>query len=680
MSLHKRNLILSFLTILSLILANMASAYALIPTPRLKPQAPNYSNHLSDSDARLFKSALRAAKARRWQTLASNRNLLSDQTAKDTLIWIRAQRDNNIRFEDVRYVMHNLGDWPRMTSIRSKAEARLFDNPRSANETLNWFNGLDPVSGEGRVALARAYFKRGDVQNGKKWIKSAWRSSRLTRDRQKRVYREFKSHLTKEDHDARADYLIWLGSRHFSKVDGLLSLMTPSQRALATARVRVIANRRGMDAAINAIPRSLRSDPGILFARANWRRRKKTKEYALPVYLSMDTPSLNETGREKIWKEKKIMIYWLIGKKEFSDAYKLTLNHGLTQGAEFAEAEFLAGWLSLTKLGQAQRAAEHFETLRNGVTFPVSLARANYWKAKALERLGGGDARTYYSYAAQYQNTFYGQLAGNELDGQFSTISLAPEITNINQVSAFESDPRIRAMHLLGEAQNETYFTQFSFHMDDEVSSLAHLSLLSQLGRTYGFLRPSVRAAKQASRFQSMLTQSGYPVIETINALPASYDRPFVFAIARQESEFNNQAVSSAKAYGMMQMINSTARATARRHRIPYSRARLTTDIDYSAKLGALHLQDLLKDFKGSYIMAAAGYNAGPHRVKRWVKDFGDPRTGAINAVDWIESIPFTETRNYVQRVMENMQVYKARLNGDQHINQIYTDITSGRP
>ncbi len=670
----------SILIVFSVFLASFSSANALTPTPRLKPPAPNYSNHLSDTDARLFKSGLKAAKARKWQTVAANHKKLSDQTAKDILIWIRAQRDNNARFEEVRYVMHNLGDWPRMTSIRSKAEARLFDRPRSPSETIGWFNGLEPVSGEGRIALARAYFKLGDRQNGVKWVKSAWRSSRLTRDRQKQVFKEFKSYLSKDDHDARADYLIWLGSRHFSKVDGLLSLMSPPQRALATARVRVIANRRGMDSAVNAVPRSLRRDPGLLFARANWRRRKKSKEYALPVYLSMDTPSLNEKGREKIWKEKKLMTYWLIGEKNFADAYKLTLNHGLTSGAEFAESEFLAGWLSLTKLGQAQRAFEHFDTLSNGVTFPVSLARANYWKAKASERIGDGNERTYYSNAAQYQNTFYGQLAANELDQQFSTISLIPEVTNINQAAAFEADPRVRAMYLLGEAQNEKYFTQFSFHMDDEVEGLPQLSLLSQMGRNFGFIRASVRAAKQASRFQSMLTQSGYPVIETISSLPARYDRPFVFAIARQESEFNNRAVSSANAYGMMQMINSTARATARRHGIPYSKSRLTADIDYSARLGALHLQDLLKDFKGSYIMAAAGYNAGPHRVKRWVKAYGDPRTSAISAVDWIESIPFTETRNYVQRVMENMQVYKARLNGDQHPNQLYSDITRGRP
>jgi len=666
--------------IASLCLSLLAFQYALakVPSPRIKPTPPNLSQHLSDRDAKLFRNGLRAAKVRKWQTVANSHKRLNDQTAKDILIWVRALRDPQARIEEMTYVTQTLSDWPRMTTIRAKAEARLFDRPLSAQATLNWFQGEDPVSGEGRIALARAYFKLGDKASGQKWLKDAWRDSRLTRDRQKRVYKEFKAHLSRADHAARADHLIWLGRRHFSKVDGLLSLMSPQERAVAYARMRVATNRSGMDAAVNAVPRTYRKNTGLLFERARWRRRKKSKEYALPVYLSIDTPPTDDGGKKRLWTEKKIMIYWAIGEKKFSDAYALTQNHGLKRGSEFAEAEFLAGWLALTKLNRANDAARHFETLYNGVTFPVSLSRASYWQARASERLGTGNVSAHYTQAAQFPNTYYGQLAAEKLDGQFSTLTLPPEITDKALSLAFESDQRVRAMHLLGEAHNERFFTNFAFHMDDEVTDLRELTLLSTMARSYGFMRPAIRAAKQASRFQSMLTQSGYPVIESINALPKKYDRPFVFAIARQESEFNYKAVSSAKAYGMMQMINGTARATARRHRIPYSRTRMTTDIDYSAKLGALHLQDLLKDFNGSYIMAAAGYNAGAHRVRQWIKAYGDPRKGDISPIDWIESLPFTETRNYVQRVMENMQVYKARLNGDQHPNEIYIDLTKG--
>jgi len=234
-------------------------------------------------------------------------------------------------------------------------------------------------------------------------------------------------------------------------------------------------------------------------------------------------------------------------------------------------------------------------------------------------------------------------------------------------------------MHLLGEAGEERYFTAFAFHLDDVLSDQRELTLLSQISKDYGYMRPSLRAAKQASsRFQSMLTDSGYPMVEAIQSLPAQFDIPFVYAIARQESEFDHKVISSAKAYGMMQMINSTAKYTARKHRIPYSRAKLTTDREYSAKLGAHHLHDLLDQFDGSYVLAAAGYNAGPHRSKQWIKAYGDPRTGEIDPIDWVESIPFSETRNYIQRVMENMQVYRARLNGNQAENQIHKDLNQG--
>ena len=191
-------------------------------------------------------------------------------------------------------------------------------------------------------------------------------------------------------------------------------------------------------------------------------------------------------------------------------------------------------------------------------------------------------------------------------------------------------------------------------------------------------MRPSLRAAKQAGRFQAMLTDSGYPTVAAIDALPNNFNIPFVYAIARQESEFEPNVTSHANAHGMMQMINSTAKATARKHRIPYSKSRLNADADYSAKLGAHHLHDLLEMWDGSYILAAVSYNAGPHRAKSWIKTYGDPRSGEIDPIDWVEKIPFSETRNYVQRVMENLQVYRARLNNNQAPNQLEQDLRFG--
>ncbi len=670
-------IIIGFFSIFFSLLASLA--YAAKPTPRLKPPVPNVSEYLSDSDARQFRDGVAAAKGRKWARLDNSIARLRDPIAKDTLRWLAATRNPHAELSDLTYVTQNLSDWPRMTSIRAKAEAKLFDSPVSASSAINWFAGNEPVSGEGRMVLARAHYAQGNTQSGDLWLKLAWRESKLTRDRQKEVFKSFRQRLTQADHAARVDHLIWLGKTHFPKAEALIPHMDKANGALTNARIRVAANRSGMDAAIKAVPASLRNDPSLLYERARWRRKKKTKTYALPVYLQINRPTATEHGKKKIWNEKRIMMRWAIEEKRYKEAYQLSLNHGLSRGAEFAEAEFSAGWLALTYLGQPRKAAQHFDTLRNGVSTPVSLARASYWQARAAERLGNGDAELYYAEASSYPNTYYGQLAADKVSsGGISLVSLPIETDTSAIQSGFEGDIRVRAMRLLGEVREERYFSQFAFHLDDELSNTQELSLLSQLSKDYGYMRPSLRAAKQASRFQSMLTESGYPIVEEIESLSPQFDKEFVYAIARQESEFAGNAISSAKAYGIMQMINGTAKATARKHRIPYSRSRMTADKDYSVKLGAHHLNDLLEQFDGSYILAAAGYNAGPHRSKQWIKAYGDPRTGEVDPIDWVESIPFSETRNYVQRVLENMNVYRARRNGDSHPNLIYQDLTRG--
>lgn len=664
--------------ILAVLCLSLGNAQADVPTPRIKPPAPKLSTILNSNDAKEFKSALSQADRRRWTSFETHRNRVQDSVAKDVLYWIQAMKDPNVDTSDLTYVVHNLSDWPRMTDIQAKAEYRLFDKPMDASKTLSWFSGREPVTGEGRIVLANAYYANGDTANGDKWLRYAWHESKLTRDRQKSVFRKHKSRLTPEDHAIRADYLIWQGTAHFSKVDGLLSLMPSGERAVATARMRLLRNSSGIDSAIKRVPASLQNDTGLLYARGQWRRRKRSKDYALETFLQIIQPPTSEKGQERLWRERKIMTYWAIEEKKYGEAYRLTRNHGMNRGAGFAEAEFLGGWLALTRLKKPALAAQHFQTLRDGVSTPVSLSRGSYWLGRAYEAQNSGEAQIHYADAARFANTYYGLLAADKLNPGNSLNSLPEEPLLPMEFSSLHQDRRIAAMTLLAETKEDHFYTLFSFHMDDDVGSLEDLSYLARLSARYSKMRPSVRAAKQASRFQSMLTESGYPLPMSIMNLPEKFDKPFVLAIARQESEFNNTAVSSAKAYGMMQMINATASATARKHRITYSRSRLTTDIDYSANLGALHLHDLLRDFDGSYILAAAAYNAGPSRAKQWIREYGDPRTGDIDPVDWVESVPFSETRNYIQRVMENMQVYQSRLNSNSSTNRLPHKLIKG--
>ncbi len=657
------------------------NAFATTPIPRLKPAEPAISAYMTDSDARQFRKGVKAATARSWSQVERSIGSVNDPVAKDVLRWLRASNDRNVPISTLEYVHLNLSDWPRMTRVRAEAERRMFKENWDSSRVLRWFGGQsEPVTGEGRAALARAYFANGDQANGDKYLRLAWRESRLTRDIQKKLFGTYGKRLTKEDHAARADHLIWSGYRHFSSARALLPHMGKTDRALLDARMKLNRNASGINTAINAIPKSNLSDPNFLYERARWRRRKKTKSYALPIYMSARTAPASEIGKKEMWREKRLMAYWAISEKKFKEAYQLSLHHGFDRGTEFAEAEFLAGWLALTELRDPDRALRHFTKLRDGVGSPISLARAHYWVGRAQEFAGNAAATQSYRLAAQYPNTYYGILAGSKADGRSHRVTLPPEFITDQDKSEFIADNRVRALHLLGETGEQRFFSQMSYHLDDEVDSLSKLSLLSELAEDYGFMRPSLRAAKQAGRFQGMLTESGYPMVTAIDALPKQkFEEAFVYAIARQESEFATNAVSSAKAYGMMQMINSTARATARKHGIKYDLNRLSSDGDYAANMGALHLNDLLKQWDGSYILAAVSYNAGPHRAKTWIKTFGDPRLESVDAIDWVEKIPFSETRNYVMRVMENMQVYRARLNNDSTVNRLEQDLKLGQ-
>ena len=663
---------------LSFVLATNIASAANIPTPRVKPEAPNTSATLSKRDAANFRQGMRAADNRQWESVEKYHHRLDDTTAKRVLRWRQAADDPYVSFSILTDVVQNQSDWPRMTNIRAKAEAHLFDRPLSPDEAINWFMGAEPVSGEGRGALAHAYYKRGQDDIAGRWLRSAWRDSRLTRDRQKRLFSRYKSKLTPEDHAARADHLVWQGRRLYPSAGGLLSLMNRTDRALLDARMRVGANRSGMDKAINAVPSSHVNDTGLLYERARWRRRKRTETYALPVYLKITTPPHSEKGKVRLWKDKKYMIFWALKQKKYADAYQLTLHHGMTSGEHFADAEFLAGWISLTKLDNPAQALTHFTNLKNGVSLPVSSGRAGYWQGRAADEMGDASATTYFAEAAKYPNVFYSQLASEKLAQGYAYISLPPEDDGSLVSSEFEGQELIRALRMIGETQSERTYNQFSFHLDDRLDDVREITLLAGLGKQYGYMKPSVRAAKQAGRLEAMLTESGYPMPEIITNLGNEYDIPFVLAIARQESEFNTRARSHAKAYGMMQMINATAKTTARRAKIPYRKSWLIGDPEYAAKLGATHLNELLTTYDGSYILSAAAYNAGPRRVNIWIKDYGDPRTGAIDPIDWLESIPYSETRNYVQRVMENLEVYRARLNGNQTQLRLVHDLTAG--
>ena len=645
-----------------------------LPEPRIKPPNAEAANRvLQGAEFTAFKSALAAGDVGDWRTQTRQSQLVKDATAQNVLAWQRALGDTQVDWPTLSHVVTTLGDWPRMTAIQAKAERRLLDDaPLSASEIVVWFAGREPVSGEGRIALADALYATGQPDRALQYLKLAWRDARLTRDLQRDVFSRHGSKLSAADHAARVDHLIWQGTSQYAKAKALLPYISEGERALHTARMALRERRPNVTALINAVPADLRDSPELNFERARWRRQRlKDRDSALEALLGVDAPVTDEDGRDDVWREKRLMIYWLIGEGRYDEAYTLTENNGLKSGLGFQEAEFLGGWLALSRLGQPDVAETRFRTLYNGVSRSVSKARGAYWTARALEAQGK-DAKPFYDAASAFQNTYYGQL-GSVKAGR-GEIALPPDPADPGI-----TDARLKAIKLLGEAGELGLVETFSFRADDDLATLPELSSLARVAAQQGSLKASVRASKQAARFGQMLTETGYPMPLSIVTLDRNrFDIPFTLAIARQESEFDPGAVSSARAYGLMQMIDSTARATARKHGLRYDRGRMLADESYAARMGSLHLNDLLDRYNGSYIMSAAAYNAGPTRVRQWVESFGDPRTSEIDPIDWVESIPFSETRNYVQRVMENMQVYRARLSGNRTDNRIVQALNAG--
>jgi soluble lytic murein transglycosylase len=433
---------------------------------------------------------------------------------------------------------------------------------------------------------------------------------------------------------------------------------------------------------VDAVPGSHADDIGLVFDRGQYRRRMGAPEDALPLMASIDARNAPLSARAAIFTERRLYVSRALRNGNARQAYALVSNHGLTSGEAFADAEWMSGWLMLRFLDDPQRAAEHFTHLSQNVSSPVSLSRALYWRAKAERARGrNSEADALFEQASRFNFTFYGQLAASEC-GRNNVIDF-PDTSRVSEEARvrFYNRELVQALRLMAEVGAQRDFESIAFYLDDTLDDPMELELLSTMARDQGYNRTALRSAK-AGLFRSVVAaNAAYPTMALPEAVSSS-GRPepaLVHAIIRQESEFDTSAISSANARGLMQLIPSTARLQANRVGLAYERAALTNDPTYNVILGSSHLADLVDDFGGSYVLAIASYNAGAGNTQNWIDDWGDPRSSSVDAVDWIELIPFSETRNYVQRVMENLQVYRHRLSGEPARVQLAEDLRRGR-
>jgi soluble lytic murein transglycosylase len=630
-------------------------------TPLDTPAPPHTLSHaLSDRDVTLFRQAIDAAKRANVNDARAAIAGISDPLARKTATWVLVDcAADSIGFFEADNARRELAGWPRAARRQAAAERLLETSGKTPQQTLDWFAGAEPATAQGAMALASAYRGLGRPQDAAALIRHWWRDKSFEAEPQRAMLARFADVLTLDDHVRRADILLY-GSQGPAARE-MVALLPADKQDAARARLALRAEARDANELVSALSPEAASTPGVVFERAAYLRRKGLDNLALAQVQNFPHEVTTPDQADRIWDERRHLVLTALRNGDPRAAYAAAADSGLTVGADAADAEFSAGWIALTKLKDPAKAAVHFAAVERIGTSPITRGRALYWEGRAAEARGDKAASAdFYARAAQYYSCFYGMLAAEKL-GQRLTLPGDPVITPQARAT-FEGREAVQATRLLFDYGQRDLFRSFVLSLDDILPTVEDEAQLIDLARNYGEMDVSMRAGRAAAQRGFILPQRAYP-IRNLPEIGGAAEPALVLAITRQESGFDPNVRSGAGARGMMQLMPSTASILARRMGVSYSPGRLD-EPDYNMRLGSTYLGQLVSQFSGSYVMAAAGYNAGPGRPTQWTSFCGDPRGGGTDAVDFIECIPFSETRNYVMRVMENMQIYRAKLNG----------------
>jgi soluble lytic murein transglycosylase len=629
----------------------------------------------SQADIDGLENVIELARKHRAADATQTAAAISDPVARKLAEWIILRSDDNgASVERYRAFISANPSWPSQTFLRRRLEAALWDDRRDDATVWAWFENESPISVKGKFSLARAMIARGDRANAERLVRDAWRNDPMSEDTESAALDLFGALLTPGDHKARMDLLLY-GSEQDAALRAAKRLGA-NHVALAKARIAAYKKAANTRALLEAVPHELHGDPGYIFSKIQLLRREE--KFAEAAQLMMSAPK--DPGRlynlDEWWIERRLMSRKMLDMGEPRTAYLIARDAALpTRDIYKTEQEFTAGWIALRFLGDPVTAARHFARIGVGSVNPTTLARAGYWQGRAAEAAGRSqDARAAYTAAAAQSTSYYGQLARAKLG--------LPQIA-LNGVPAgrsrgIERLEVVRAVQLL-------------YHLDEREIAIPIFADMGENGDADALVGLGELAARHADA-RSMLLMGkaalnrglpfdfyAYPVtgIPPFKSIGPEVEQSIMFAIARQESAFNPSVVSPAQAYGLMQVTPDAGRYVCKKYGANFDLARMKTDPVYNAALGAAELGGLIEDYRGSYIMTFAAYNAGRGSVKKWVERYGDPRDPKVDAVDWVELIPFSETRNYVQRVMENLQVYRARFGGGTRL-QIEADLRRG--
>ncbi|HEY7383234.1 MAG TPA: lytic transglycosylase domain-containing protein [Beijerinckiaceae bacterium] len=589
------------------------------------------------------------------------RAAINDPASLALTEWVAIRHAARVGFNRVVDFMRDHPTWPVSAMIRRRAEENLLMERKPAAVVRAYFAAQRPVSPSGKLALALAFKADGLERDAAALVRETWRRDSLGREFESRILASFPDVLTQADHRFRMERMLFKES--WQSALRAAGHAGKDYVTLVKARMAVAGEGGNAVKLLDAVPASLRSDTSYVFSRAQHLRRKKNAAEAAKLIAGVPRdPAILGDGDEW-WTERRLIARKLLDDGDAKTAYEVARDHAAETSALRIEAEFHAGWIALRFLNDATLAAGHFDAAAGIAETPISVARAAYWQGRAAEAAGQQEAaQRHYERAAQQAITYYGQLASAKLGRE--TLPLRSADGGPASREAFQNLTAVQALKLLNEAGVRDLAMPLYIDLAQRLGDAAQLHALGDFVLEQRDAKALLSVGKTAVQRGMPLDLHAFPTIGIPAYEPVGdrVEKAMVFAIARQESMFDPKAQSHAGARGLMQLMPATARRTAKRFGVDFDVNKLLSDAAYNAKIGAAHLGELMDDWKGSYILTFASYNAGGGNVKKWIDAYGDPRSPQVDPIDWVERIPFSETRNYVQRVMENLQVYRRRL------------------
>jgi len=619
------------------------------------------SKYYNKKDFNLANKAISEMKKAKWPSALKTAKKAKDKSIYNFIQWRHLlTKGNQASYYDYKAFINKNENYPRIGRIKYLAEHKLSTDIVSPKKIIDSFSSSEPLSGFGKMILGESFILTGNTEKGTKLIKEGWTNAELTKSELRFYRKKFKKYLDADDYIKRADYLAW--NNKYWDLKRLLRYLPKEYELLYNARQLLMSKSYGVDNAISKVPSKFKNDSGLNYDRLKWRRKRGRVDSSLEILLKIKNTKDYLVRPDKWWIEREIISRSLIYKKKYELAYKISSNHGMTEGPDFAAAEWMSGWVALSFLDDPLLAKDHFENFYNNVGYPISVARGAYWLGKTNQKLGYKElSDKWFKEASNYLTTYYGQLAFMELNPN-NTFELSKDIEVEKKYREyFFKKEIVKLIYLLDELNEDKYAKHMLRHLAlDNIESGSEI-LAAELATNIERFDFAIQISKIASYEKRFHNKYNYPIISTpkfINGRKIP-DSAFILSIIRQESEFDLSANSHAGAKGLMQLMPYTAKLVAKQAKLPYSRSRLTTDPEYNINLGSHYIAGLILEYEGAYPFAIAAYNAGPKRVRYWKKINKNPQKKQIDYVDWIELIKFKETRNYVQRVLENYNVYR---------------------